>query len=297
MSSNASHRVLLAGLRLLPKNLVSRLAGHAAGLRFPSPVQERIVRGFGRLAGVNFEEVRDPLSSFGSLQDFFTRALVDGARPIDPAPGAFVSPCDGAWGMAGTVEEGTLLQVKGRPYSVAALLGDSDEAFRFDGGAFATLYLSPKDYHRFHMPCAARVVRASHQPGALWPVNRAGVEGVDGLFARNERVCAFCEVERPGGGGGRLAIVAVGATMVGKVRVTFDDLTTNLARARPETHTYPGGHDFAKGQEWGRFEFGSTLVVLAERGLVELDVQAAGTPLRLGRRIGSLWPGSRRGEV
>ena len=280
-----SHRVAIALLRALPKHALSRGAGWLAARRLPAPLRVPAVRAFGQAVGVDFDEVADPLASFESLQAFFTRRLRDGVRPIDAAPGAVVSPCDGAWGAAGRIERSQLLQVKGRVYDVAALLGDPTAARRYEGGSFATLYLSPRDYHRFHAPCAARVRRATHLPGALWPVNRIGVEGIDGLFAVNERLCAFMSVA---GAAEDLCLVAVGATMVGKVRLTFDDLTTNRPGAAPETRVYGDGVALAAGEEWGRFEFGSTIVLVAAPDLLTLDVQPPGTPVRLGQRIGTL---------
>lgn len=278
-------RFALAGLRLLPKHLLSHLAGRGAALELPALLQRWQIRVFGRTLGVDFAEVRDPLESFHCLQDFFTRALREGARPVDPAPNAVVAPCDGGWGASGTVAEGTLLQVKGRPYSLAALLGDAAVAHAFADGVYATFYLSPRDYHRFHMPCAARVRGVTYLPGALWPVNRMGVEGIDALFAENERLCALMAVASDAVD---LCLVAVGATLVGKVRVTFDELTTNVRGGRRVTRTYPDGPRLAKGEEWGRFEFGSTIVMVAAPGLMELDGQPPGTHLRLGTRIGRL---------
>ena len=279
-------RVALEGLRLLPKHALSRLAGRVAALRLPGSLQRWEIGVFGRAVGVDFDEVRDPIESFRCLQEFFTRALRDGARPIDPAPDAVVAPCDGSWGASGIVTDGLLLQVKGRRYSLAALIGDAAAAAALDGGAYATFYLSPRDYHRFHMPLAARVLRATYIPGTLWPVNRMGVEGVDGLFAQNERLCAFLGVE---GDATAACLVAVGATMVGKVRVAFDDLTTNLPADGAITRVYADRTPrFAKGEEWGRFEFGSTIVMIAAAGLLELDSQPPGTALRLGQRIGRL---------
>ncbi|MEM9594266.1 MAG: archaetidylserine decarboxylase [Acidobacteriota bacterium] len=285
MSLPFRHRILLAALWPLPRHLLSRLGGRLTSVPLPRPLRPFAMKTFGRIFGVDFSEVRDPLRSFPSIQDFFVRALVDGARPTDAAPDAFVSPCDGAWGQSGRVENGALLQVKGRPYSVAELLGDVADAADFEGGTYATLYLSPKDYHRFHMPCDGRAVRARYLPGGLWPVNRAGVEGIEALFARNERIVGFFDV---GGAGGRLAIAAVGATMVGKVKLTFDDLETNVPGRGRSEGVYDPGVELPKGAEWGRFEFGSTLVLVASPGLVDLDIAPAGTALRLGRRIGTL---------
>jgi phosphatidylserine decarboxylase len=286
-----SDRLALGALRRLPLHALSRLAGRAAGLHLPGPLQRAEIRAFGAAVGVDFDEVRDPIGSFASLQSFFTRALVDGARPVDPAPDALVAPCDGAWGSSGRVEGGSLLQLKGRPYSLGALLGEDALASGYEGGAFATFYLSPRDYHRFHAPCDLRVRRAVYIPGTLWPVNRLGVEGVDALFAQNERICVFAAVGEAGAdAGGPLCVVAVGATLVGGIRMVFDDtLASNEADRCAARREYPGGgHALAKGAELGRFEFGSTLVLVAAPGLLELDAPEAGTPLRLGRRIGTL---------
>jgi phosphatidylserine decarboxylase len=281
----AARRVALAGLRALPKHLLSRLAGRAAALRLPASLQRWEIRAFGRAVGADFSEARDAIGSFACLQDFFTRVLRDGARPVDPAPDSLVAPCDGAWGTSGIIAGGTLLQIKGRPYSLTALLDDGAAAARFEGGVYATFYLAPRDYHRFHMPCAACVRRAVYIPGTLWPVNRLGVENIEGLFARNERLCAFLAV---GGEAVDLCLVAVGATMVGAVRVRFDDLRTNVPGGRrlDRTYTDPLPH-FAKGEEWGRFEFGSTIVLLSTPGLLALDDHAPGSRLRLGERIGT----------
>jgi phosphatidylserine decarboxylase len=282
----AARRVALAGLRVLPKHLLSRLAGRAAALRLPAALQRWEIRAFGRAVGVDFSEARDPIGSFACLQDFFIRVLRAGARPVDPAPDSVVAPCDGAWGTSGIVAGGTLLQIKGRPYSLTALLDDGAAAARFEGGVYATFYLAPRDYHRFHMPCAARVRRATYIPGTLWPVNRLGVEGIEGLFAQNERLCAFLAA---GGEAADLCLVAVGAMMVGAVRVTFNDLRTNVPGGRRVERIYADpAPQFAKGEEWGHFEFGSTIVMLAAPGLVTLDDHPPGTRLRLGERIGRL---------
>jgi phosphatidylserine decarboxylase len=279
--------LLLQALARLPVNAISRCAGRLAGLPLPTGMLRLVIRSFARSVGVDWSEVRDPVSSFRSLQDFFTRALVEGVRPIDPADHALVSPCDGAWGAAGQVDEGRILQVKGRPYSLGALLGDDSEAKVFEGGTFATLYLSPRDYHRFHAPFDCRVVRAVHLPGTLWPVNRIGVEGVDALFAQNERICMWLEpLARTGT---RLCVVAVGATMVGKVHTVFDpSLTTNIPGTGRSDRNYTPAPVLAKGDELGRFEFGSTLVLAAAPDLGRLQAREPGRLVRLGTRIGSL---------
>lgn len=288
-------RAALAALHLVPKALLSRAVGHVASWTLPPSIARHAIRAVGRAVGVDFSEMRDPIDAFPTLQAFFTRALAPGVRPVDPAPEAVVSPCDGAFGACGRIQSGSLLQIKGRPYSLAALLGDARDAAAFEGGDYATLYLAPRDYHRFHAPCALRATRLRYLPGALFPVNRLGVEGIDALFARNERLCAFFALEGAAASES-ICIVAVGATVVGKVRVVFDDLTTNVPGAGPATRAY-GAHGprIAKGEEWGRFELGSTLVLVAAPGSVALAPRPAGARARLGERIGALVPaGSRR---
>jgi phosphatidylserine decarboxylase len=274
----------LEALRLLPRNAISRAAGRFAALRLPRRLVRAEIDWFARAVGVDLSEVRDPLDSFESLQAFFTRALREGARPIDPAPDAFVAPCDGAWGESGAIESGKLLQVKGRPYALADLLASSEDAAAFEGGAFATFYLAPRDYHRFHAPCDVRVERARYVAGTLWPVNRSGLGGVDRLFAQNERIAVAMRALR---GDTPLCLVAVGATMVGKIRLRFDSLQTNLPGARGQERRYDGVA-LAKGQEWGHFEFGSTIVLAAPRGALAHAARPPGSRLRLGERIGRL---------
>jgi phosphatidylserine decarboxylase len=276
-------------LRGLPKGLLSHGAGWLASLQLPRALRPSVYRAFGRRVGVDFDEVRDPLVEYPSLQAFFTRALVEGARPIDARPDALVAPCDGAWGQAGRVEGGTLLQVKGREYRLAELIRDEPLARAMEGGHYATFYLSPRDYHRFHAPCDGFVSRAEHVPGALWPVNAIGLHGVDRLFARNERICAQWRLPGQVEAMPALCMVAVGATMVGKIRLTFDDLTTHHRSQSPIQRDYAApGIAFERGAEWGHFEFGSTVVLIAAAEAVDLDVRPPGTPVRLGEGIGRL---------
>ena len=283
-------RLLFTVLRRLPKNALSRWMGRVASLALWGPVQRAEIRLFAWLSGVDLNEARDEIEDFSSLQRFFTRALVPGARPIEGGERVLVSPCDGVWGAAGRIEGGTMLQVKGRSYRVSELLGDDDLAEAFEAGCYATFYLSPKDYHRFHTPAAGRITRVDHHPGALWPVNEIGLRGVDALFARNERVCAFLEPDGLGADA-PLALVAVGATMVGSIRLAFGTQRTNQRAKEPSRREYgAGAPHFERGEEWGHFEFGSTIVLLTPPGEIELEYGAPGDRLRMGRRIGS-WGG------
>jgi len=285
-------RLLLVLLYLLPKNGISRIAGWIASLHLPGPLQRLEIKLFATLAGVDLAEAKESIESFDSLQGFFVRALREGVRSVDGDAQSLVSPCDGAWGEAGPIEAGTLLQVKGRRYSVAELLGGRDRALAYEGGSFATFYLSPRDYHRFHTPAEGRIRRVDYFPGSLWPVNAIGLRGIDRLFARNERICAYLEIEDAVAGGerggqGAIALVAVGATMVGSVRLSFDDLTTNLGGRRPEYRDLGDrAPHFERGEEWGHFEFGSTIVMLTPPGVGRVEARPVGEILRLGQVIG-----------
>ena len=272
--------------------------GRLAAYPLPGPLQRAEIRLFARLAGVDLSEMRDGIEAFGSLQQFFTRALRAGVRPIGGDEASLVSPCDGAWGESGRIRSGTLLQVKGRSYRLADLLGDEDRAMAYEGGCYATFYLSPRDYHRFHTPTAGHITGVDYHPGALWPVNSIGLQGVDGLFAKNERICAYLQPSQVAGSGrgengpvrdesDPIALIAVGATMVGSVRLSFSEICTNVPGvARIRQHLGSRAPAFARGQEWGHFEFGSTIVMLTPPGEIEISFRPPGNSLRLGEVIG-----------
>jgi phosphatidylserine decarboxylase len=279
-------KALITGLKVLPKNALSAAMGSLMSVELPRPLAKVAVKTFGNLAGVDFSEVKEPLDTFPNVQSFFTRALKDGLRPVDGAADAVVSPCDGAWGASGTIDGTTALQLKGRSYDIRQVLDNDHIAARFDNGTYTTLYLSPKDYHRFHMPVSGDVVGMRYVPGALWPVNGAGLQHVDGLFTKNERIIAWL---RPHHNPQALvAMIAVGATVVGKIRVTFDEQTSNTGDSESISRTYEAPHKMAKGQEWGRFEFGSTIVMLATPGCWTIEAGEAGSKLRMGTRIGTM---------
>ncbi len=285
VSAAASRRALIEVLRVLPRNGLSRAAGWAAGIPLPGRLQAMEIAAFARLCGADLSEVEQPIEAFRTLQEFFARSLRPGARAIDADADSFVAPCDGAWGESGVIEGGRLCQIKGRTYGLASLLGDGVRPTDYEGGVYATFYLAPRDYHRFHTPCAVRIVAARHIAGTLWPVNRAGLEGIENLFARNERIVAYARAgaaERP-----PLCMVAVGAVIVGKIRLVFDDLTSNTG-VDGSHRVYDPPISLAKGVEWGRFELGSTIVLIAPPGMVELESEMPGSAVRLGMRIGTL---------
>lgn len=268
-------------VKLLPKKSLSRAVGSATRLDGMEGAHQVAIRTFAKQYGVAVDEAELPLDSYPTFGDFFTRKLKEGLRPIAPGDDVPVSPVDAAVSHAGIADKGRLIQAKGRDYSLGALLGDPDEGRRFAGGAYATLYLSPRDYHRFHAPLPGTVLGWRYVPGHLWPVNRPSVRGVPELFAVNERV--IISMETPVG---RVAMVAVGATCVGRIRLSFDDLVTNTDRPASRVR-YDLPRPIRKGEELGMFEMGSTVILVFEPGKVALDerlVQDA--PVRLGEAIG-----------
>ena len=235
--------------------------------------------------GVDLAEAARPLSAYASFNDFFTRELRAGIRPIDADPAAVVSPVDGRVYASGTVENGTILQVKGVPYAVADLLGSAADAAPFEGGSYVTAYLSPKDYHRIHWPLDGLVSHLRHIPGDLWPVNDEALAGVPRLFARNERVVILGRTSA----GHPFALVPVGALNVGSIRLAFHSLRTNRGgTAVPRAIRVPTPISAVRGAEAARFAFGSAVVFLLSKAAGHLAEPAAGTVVRLGRPIGRI---------
>jgi phosphatidylserine decarboxylase len=239
--------------------VTSRLAGRLADLRLPRPLLGRAIALYCRVFGVDESEAAEPFSAHATFNSFFTRRLRDGARPVDTGQGVLVAPCDGRLHSSGPVAaDGLIEQVKGRTYSLEALLGSSEDAQRFRGGVTATLYLSPAMYHRVHAPMAAEVKAWRYVPGRLYPVNGMGVRHVDGLFAKNERVVVLLDSDEVG----PVAVVLVGAANVGRMSLAFTDLVTNTGGAAGY-FLPPHPIHLGRGDELGAFNLGSTVVLLA----------------------------------
>lgn len=276
-------RLFIGALRLVPKNALSRLAGALTRWRAPPWLLGRAMRAFARRYAIDLSEY-PPLSSFQTFGQFFARPILPGRRPVAAGEGVLVSPVDGLVSEAGVASAGRLVQAKGIDYPAAALLGDEALARRFEGGIYLTIYLSPRDYHRIHFPLGGRVSGWRYLPGKLWPVNPASVRTVRGLFALNERLVTVQETPA-----GACALVAVGATVVGRVQPSYDRAVpvTNLRGARPQGRDYPEPIAVEKGQEMGAFEMGSTVILLFEPARVRLDPQVApGARVRMGERLG-----------
>jgi phosphatidylserine decarboxylase len=267
---------------LLPKKLLTTLAGRFASAQLGG-VTHGAIRRFVARYGVDMSEAQDPrIESYASFNDFFTRPLREGARPLAPAD--FVCPVDGAISQLGPIERDQIFQAKGHSYSTRALLaGDAALAAEFENGQFATLYLSPKDYHRIHMPCAGRLQRMVYVPGDLFSVNPTTARGVPGLFARNERVVCVFDTAR-----GPFVLVLVGATIVGSMATVWHGVVNPPRPADVKRFDYAGQQiDLAQGAEMGRFLLGSTVVMLWPHGTLRFDPSwAPGGAIRMGQAMG-----------
>jgi phosphatidylserine decarboxylase len=244
-------------LRVLPRAGVSRAAGWLADHQWSRPLGKAVIGVYSRAYGVTFEECVEQ-DGWTSFDHFFTRALRDGARPLDPDPRTIVSPADGRVESMGTVDASSTFMVKGRPYRVEELVGDADEAKRYVGGGGCVIYLSPRDYHRVHSPVEGTIARIRSMPGDYYPVNAIGMEHVPNLFARNRRVAIAIDTPKSSGLG-RVTAVMVAAMVVGRITVTgIDDRDVPLGDQTPGTR-------LARGGELGQFHLGSTVVLFLER--------------------------------
>ena len=272
----------------LPKLAITVFAGMVANWR-GGRITQAIIEWFVAKYHVNMAEAAETnIRGYACFNDFFTRALQPGARPM--ADAAFVSPVDGAVSQLGVIDRDQVFQAKGHSYSTQALVGgDAMLAAQFDHGVFATIYLSPKDYHRIHMPSAGRLRRMIHVPGDLFSVNPATARGVPGLFARNERV--VCIFDMPASGDmhpKQFALVLVGATIVGSMATTWHGQVNPPRHGRVREWTYDDQDwQFQQGDEMGRFLLGSTVVMLWPRDTIQLrpDWQPS-QAVRLGEKMG-----------
>lgn len=286
-------RAVLKLLARLPQGALSRGLGALADTPIPGPMRGPVLGTFARAVGIDVGEAERPLTDYGSVNDFFVRRLKAGARTW-PADAGLVSPVDGIVGQVGRIEDGRLIQAKGLDYAAAELLGSAEEAARFDGGQFITIYLSPRHYHRIHAPAEGTIASARYVPGSLFPVNDAAVRHVRDLFARNERLLAHID-----GDLGRIALVAVGAYNVGRISAAFDPAwsgegapgsglpwVTNRTDTLPRERVYAPPKSIGRGDELMAFHLGSTVVMLTEPGRLTLEARCApGYEVRLGAML------------
>jgi phosphatidylserine decarboxylase len=266
---------------LLPQHRLSRLVLAATRVR-TAWFKNWTIRCFLKFYRVDMTEAveSDPYR-YGSFNEFFTRALKPGARSIASDAAAIASPVDGCISEAGTIDRDRLLQAKGRHYRLTELLGAQPWASRFEGGSFATIYLAPFNYHRVHMPLRGKLQETLYVPGRLFSVNAATAQHVPGLFARNERILTLFD-----SGAGQFALVLVGALNVGSMATVWAGDITPAAR-RVVTRVPGPPATLEKGAELGRFNMGSTVILLFEPGRVRWHPQVrAGSAVRLGQSLG-----------
>ncbi|MEX8517613.1 MAG: archaetidylserine decarboxylase [Leptothrix sp. (in: b-proteobacteria)] len=278
-----SDRLAVLPQYLLPKQALTSFAGRVASAA-GGPSTTKLIRWFVRRYQVNMTEAANPdIASYATFNEFFTRALKPGARPL--AKAELICPVDGAISQFGRIEHDQIFQAKGHKYSTTALVGgDAKLAAQFENGHFATLYLSPRDYHRIHMPCDGRLRRMIYVPGELFSVNPTTARGVPGLFARNERV--VCEFDGPRG---PFVLTLVGATIVGSMATVWHDVVNPPRSQEVREWRYDDQNIVLKqGAEMGRFLLGSTVVMLFPASELQFNPDWSATrAIRLGEAMAS----------
>ena len=284
-SISTRDRLFAALQYMLPKHLLTRVVYGVARSQSPF-VKGAVLRAFLSNYRVNMAEAieSDPYA-YRSFNDFFTRALKPGARPIDVDPAVIVSPVDGTVSQCGELEDNRLLQAKGHYYSLEELLGgDLETVAAYRGGRFACIYLAPFNYHRIHMPCAGTALSNLYAPGDLFSVNASTARAVPRVFARNERlICDFDAAH------GRMAVILVGALFVGSIETVHCGEVNPPRRRRHAPQPIPAGvgRQFAKAEELGRFNMGSTVVLLFQKDRIRwVDSLMPGSTVQFGRAIG-----------
>ncbi|MGJ7458015.1 archaetidylserine decarboxylase [Halomonas sp. MA07-2] len=263
----------------LPHHLLSRLVGRLAECRTPW-LKDALVRAFIRQFKVDMDEAAEPdPTAYATFNDFFTRELEEGARPIGEG---VVSPADGRLSQFGPIEAGQLLQAKGQHFSAMQLLGgDGEAARRYLGGSFATVYLSPSDYHRVHMPVSGTLKEMVYVPGRLFSVNAATAEHVTNLFARNERLVCHFDTEQ-----GPMAMVLVGAMIVAAIETVWAGQISPLPQGGVQRIRFDTLVRLGKGEEMGRFKLGSTVVMAFAEPVSFADNIAPGAKVQMGQSLG-----------
>ncbi|MCU4674842.1 archaetidylserine decarboxylase [Catenovulum sp. 2E275] len=270
-----------------PQHTLSRIVGSLAASKNKF-ISQTFIKQFARAFNIDLSEAQiENFAEFKSFNEFFTRALKPDARPIDFTENVLVSPVDGEVSQAAKINQDSLIQAKGHDYSLTTLLGGDEENARpFQNGEFTTIYLSPSDYHRIHMPCDGTLTKMIYVPGKLFSVNQATTRNVPGLFARNERLVCFFDTEF-----GEMAMVLVGAMIVASIETVWAGNITPPAGSRSFTWHYSGKDQISlkKGQEMGRFKLGSTVILAMPENTVEFDHYfKAEAKVKLGESIATI---------
>ena len=272
---------------LLPHRLLSALARQVAYSRW-RPLKDWLIRLAIRTFDINVAEAADPEPrNYESFNAFFTRALRSGARMPDPDPSALLMPADGNISQIGRIAEGRIFQAKSQAFTAAELLGDAQLAAPYADGWFANIYLSPRDYHRVHMPWAGTLVETLHVPGRLFSVAPWAVRAIPRLFARNERLVCHFDTER-----GPMCVVMVGALLLSGVETVWNGVNIPGYASKPWRLDFRGrGIRLGRFAEMARFNYGSTVIVLWPKDAAQLPDLPTGTVTRLGQRLGVRPPG------
>ncbi len=285
--SGARYEVLkdfyLLILSVVPKNLLSRLFGLLASSRLPRFILIPILKAFARAYKINVDEAELEIQEYNSLNEFFTRALKAEARIIDSSDDEMVSPVDAKITGYGDINQRIIIQAKGVDYNLKELLGGSKYLEDFTNGKYITFYLSPQDYHRIHSPAYGKILGYYYEPGKLFPVNELAVFGIRGLFPKNERLITYLQTEY-----GKVAVIKVGASNVGRIRVTYDNkiVTNTLIRTARTVEYKEVSIMIGKGAELGRFEMGSTVILLMEKDTFQFGSLTVNEKITYGTTIG-----------
>ena len=279
----SSGRLFILFLTFFPKTLWSRFLSILVQVRFPRGLNLWIMRTFAKRYNLNLDEAEKPLEDYPTIGALFTRALKPNTHTLDQSPNIAISPADGHVLNSGRLNEGRLIQCKGRDFHVADLLANPEEVELFKEGSWCTVYLSPRDYHRVHHPIEGTIDKAHYLTGKLWPVNQAAVSHVKNLFCVNERVVTY--VNSPLG---RVATIMVGATSVGHISMAYDEeIVANKGNPRC-LKEYPQGIEIGRSAELGTFHLGSTAIVLFANPEVQLTDLSDGQAIRIGEAIAHL---------
>ena len=278
LAAQLKKQIFIQAQRVVPQQQLSRVVGKVAASENPV-VKNIAIQAFKAKYGIDLSVAQQTNAlKYKSFNEFFTRALKDGVREVDASTDAIVCPADGAISQIGTVKAGDIFQAKGQSFSVEKLIGDPQLAAPFKDGQFATVYLSPRDYHRVHMPFAGTLTETLYIPGELFSVNQTTAENIPGLFARNERMVCLFDTEL-----GRMAVVLVGALIVAGIE------TVATGKVKPTGRLELNHHDLVleKGAELGRFYLGSTAIVLFEQDKMQWDAQfKANSVVVMGEALG-----------
>jgi phosphatidylserine decarboxylase len=280
--------LFIVSLYLMPQHLISRVVGRLANTQVAF-IKNTFIRWFIGRYGVDMSQAVEPdYRRYATFNDFFTRGLKEGARPLCEEAGAVLCPADGAINEIGRIDAGRLLQAKGKSYSLLTLLGgDEEDARLFEGGHFATVYLSPKDYHRVHMPLTGRLSKMVYVPGQLFSVNDTTAQHVPELFARNERLVCLFDTDDAG----PMAVILVGAVIVAGIETVWaGQIAPPPKTAQATDYRSPlAPVTLAKGAEMGRFKLGSTAIVLFGPGAVQWEEHLSHcSAVTMGQKLGTI---------